>query len=611
MSASEPTAGPAGPDTGPVSRIGAFAALRRAGRDAPSLTRGWRRTLVLALIGTAGTIVVPTVVQRLLDDVLLVDGPIDVARAVELGSIAAVAVVVAGFASWQAMFRLVRAAASGLAELRTRVFEHVHRLSMLEVEAERRGALVARVTSDVEAITQFVEWGGIGMLIGGAQVVLVLGAMLVIEPLLAAAVVVAGLVYAVVLRFVQRVLARAWDRVRARVAVSLAAVGEAISGLPAIRAYGAEERTQERVDRALGEQFRAEFRVGALGAGLFSSAEVFAAAVTAGVVVLGVLSAGTTGITAGGLVAFLFLVTLFIEPVQLLVEIIDQAQSAAAGLRRVLSVLERPITIAEPIGGVDLPPGPLEVTLEHVRFAYPGGPDVLIDVDATIAAGQRVAVVGRTGSGKSTFVRLVARLLDPGGGEVRVGGVALTRVRSASLRARIAYVPQDVFLFDTTVGDNVRYGAPGASDAEVRGALAELGLTDWLGTLEAGLATRVGERGQRLSAGERQLVAIARAWIVGPDLLVLDEATSAVDPALEVDLRRAIEVLTGGRTSITVAHRLSTAESADRVLVFEAGRLVEDGPHARLLEQLDGVYARLHADWAANTAGGGPTAGAP
>lgn len=601
----------AGPVAGEVPPIGTFAALRRAGRDAPSLIHGWRRTLVLALIGTAGTIVVPTVVQRLLDDVLLVDGPIDVARAVELGSIAAVAVIVAGFASWQAMFRLVRAAASGLAELRTRVFEHVHRLSMLEVEAERRGSLVARVTSDIEAITQFVEWGGIGMLIGGAQVVLVLGAMLVIEPLLAAAVVVAGLVYAVVLRFVQRVLARAWDRVRARVAVSLAAVGEAISGLPAIRAYGAEERTQERVDRALGEQFRAEFRVGALGAGLFSSAEVFAAAVTAGVVVLGVLSAGTTGITAGGLVAFLFLVTLFIEPVQLLVEIIDQAQSAAAGLRRVLSVLERPITIAEPIGGVDLPPGPLEVTLEHVRFAYPGGPDVLIDVDATIAAGQRVAVVGRTGSGKSTFVRLVARLLDPGGGEVRVGGVALTRVRSASLRARIAYVPQDVFLFDTTVGDNVRYGAPGASDAEVRGALAELGLTDWLGTLEAGLATRVGERGQRLSAGERQLVAIARAWIVGPDLLVLDEATSAVDPALEVDLRRAIEVLTGGRTSITVAHRLSTAESADRVLVFEAGRLVEDGPHARLLEQLDGVYARLHTDWAANTAGGGPTAGAP
>jgi 1-acyl-sn-glycerol-3-phosphate acyltransferase len=154
----------------------------------------------------------------------------------------------------------------------------------------------------------------------------------------------------------------------------------------------------------------------------------------------------------------------------------------------------------------------------------------------------------------------------------------------------------------------VRYGAPGASDAEVRHAFDELGLTGWLGSLDAGLATRVGERGQRLSAGERQLVAIARAWIVGPDLLVLDEATSAVDPALEVDLRRAIEVLTTRRTSITVAHRLSTAESADRVLVFEAGRLVDDGPHARLLERPDGVYGRLHADWAANTSGCGPDA---
>jgi ATP-binding cassette, subfamily B, bacterial len=221
-------------------------------------------------------------------------------------------------------------------------------------------------------------------------------------------------------------------------------------------------------------------------------------------------------------------------------------------------------------------------------------------VDLHVDAGSKVAVVGETGSGKSTFVKLLTRLLDPSDGYIELSGVRLDQVAFASLRDRVVFVPQDGFLFDTTFADNVRYGAPRASDEEVEAAVAELGLAGWVDGLPDGIRSPVGERGSRLSAGERQLVALVRAWIARPDLLVLDEATSAVDPALEVRLRRAIARLTAGRTSVTVAHRLSTAEAADEVLVFEAGRVVERGPHRDLVE-LDGVYTRLHRDWAAGT----------
>jgi putative ABC transport system ATP-binding protein len=384
------------------------------------------------------------------------------------------------------------------------------------------------------------------------------------------------------------------------VADSLAAVGEAISGLPVVRAYGAEDATLARVRRALDGQFRAEFRANRLGAFLFSSAELFAGLITAAVIGVGVWLGAGRGVSAGNLLAFLFLVNLLVEPVQMVVETLDLAQSAGAGVRRILGVLDTAVDVPDPVDGVDLPDGELDVDFEGVRFRYPTGPDVLSDLTVRIPDGTRVAVVGETGSGKTTFAKLVTRLLDPAEGWVIIGGVPLNRVRFASLRRRVAFVPQEGFLFDATVGDNVRYGKPEATDAEVSAAFAELGLNDWLEQLPAGLDTPVGERGGRLSVGERQLVALVRAWIADPALLVLDEATSAVDPALEVRLRRAIERLTGGRTSITVAHRLSTAEAADEVLVFERGRLVERGRHDELLAQ-EGAYAALHADWAAGT----------
>jgi ATP-binding cassette, subfamily B, bacterial len=222
---------------------------------------------------------------------------------------------------------------------------------------------------------------------------------------------------------------------------------------------------------------------------------------------------------------------------------------------------------------------------------------VLSDVDLPIVAQARVAVVGETGSGKTTFAKLLTRLMDPASGRVVLSGVPLTEVRFESLRRRVVMVPQDGFLFDMSIAENVRFGKPGLSDADLYVAFAELGLADWVDGLPNGLDTEVGERGEALSVGERQLVALARAYVADPDLLVLDEATSAVDPATEVRLQRTLDAVTRGRTTVAIAHRLSTAQGADEVIVVDRGRVVQRGPHATLVAQADSVYAKLYASW--------------
>jgi putative ABC transport system ATP-binding protein len=266
----------------------------------------------------------------------------------------------------------------------------------------------------------------------------------------------------------------------------------------------------------------------------------------------------------------------------------------------VLGVLDSEVEIAEPDDPRPFRPGGLSARFSGVAYAYGEGPKVLQDVTVDIPVGARIAVVGETGSGKTTFAKLLVRLLDPVEGAIHIGGERLDRIRLQELRSRVAFVPQEGFLFDETLADNVRYGRPEASDAEIWTAFHELELGGWVDGLPDGLETRVGERGGNLSAGERQLVALVRAWISSPDLLVLDEATSAVDPALDVRLRHAMAHLTEHRTSVTIAHRLSTAESADWVLVFDEGQLVERGTHAELLAA-GGFYADLYADWSAGT----------
>ncbi|HMO10444.1 MAG TPA: ABC transporter ATP-binding protein, partial [Actinotalea sp.] len=320
--------------------------------------------------------------------------------------------------------------------------------------------------------------------------------------------------------------------------------------------------------------------------------------------VLGTMLGVGGGLTAGQLLAFLFLVQMFTGPVQMATEILNELQNALAGWRRVLGVIDTPVEIADPAdGGAPTGRGPARLELDGVEFAYPGGPTVLHDVRLRIDPTTKVAVVGATGSGKTTLAKLVTRLVDPAHGRVLLDGHDLRDLSLATLRERVVLVPQEGFLFDGTLADNVAYGARGEDRTQGRDlaeVFAELGLGDWLSGLPDGLATEVGQRGERLSAGERQLVALARAHLAGADLLVLDEATSAVDPATEVRIARAMDQLTHGRTTLTIAHRLSTAEAADLVVVVEAGRIVQVGPHHALLAQ-EGPYAAMHAAWLSQT----------
>ena len=579
---------------GPVERT-STGTLLHALRLAPEFRAGLGVTLLLAVVSTAGRVVVPLAVQQTIDHGLNRSTP-DLGLVRLTCSLAAVAVAVTAVANYLMNVRLYRTTEDGLLSLRTKAFRRVHDLSVLHQASERRGSLVSRVTGDVDTISSFMQFGGLLVIISAAQLVLASAVMLWWSWQLTLAVYVCMLPLVLSLRIFQRRLQVAYGLVRQRIGEMLGAVSESVVGAPVIRAYGAQARTATRIDEAVSSTTQAQTRAQTIAATTFCSGEITTALANSAVIVLGVLLATSGSLSLGRLVGFLFLVTLFVQPVQVATEVLNEAQNAIAGMRRVLGVLDTPTDVGDPEPGVELPVGPLSVTFEHVHFAYPGGPDVLHDVDLTLTAQTRVAVVGETGSGKTTFAKLLTRLMDPTRGRVLLSGVPLDQVGFASLRRRVVMVPQDGFLFDTTVADNVRYGRAGASDADVLLAFTELGLDDWLDGLPDGLSTRVGERGESLSVGERQLVAIARAYIADPDLLVLDEATSAVDPATEVRLARALDSLTRGRTTLTIAHRLSTAEAADEVLVVDRGVVVQRGSHRDLVD-VPGVYGDLHASW--------------
>jgi putative ABC transport system ATP-binding protein len=582
---------------------GTIVTFRRAFRIAPEFVRGIGLTLFLAVLSTAGRVVVPVAVQQTLDHGLG-GGHVDLGAIRASVALATVAVLVTATAAYLLNVRLFTSAESGLAALRIRTFRHVHDLSIQRQAAERRGALVSRVTSDVDQLSNFLQWGGIQLLVSVLQLVLATILMLVYSwPLTL-------LVYAcfVPLGWLARVmslrLAKAYGQVRDRVGIMLSAISEAVVGAAVVKAFAAGERTGRRIDTAIGSHRDAAVRAQRLAALTFSGGELVAGLANAGVVLLGIWLGVAGHLSAGRIVAFLFLVTLFIGPVQVATETLNDAQNALAGLRRVLDVMDTPLDVTDPAdlleGGRSLPPGPLGVTFRGVAYAYPGGPPVLTGINLTIAPRARIAIVGETGSGKTTLAKLLTRLMDPTSGSVELSGIPLREVGFADLRGRVVMVPQEGHLFEASIADNVRYGRLDATDEEVFATFAELGLSDWLAGLPRGVHTPVGQRGELLSAGERQLVAIARAHLADPDLLVMDEATSAVDPATERRLAVALESLASGRTTVTIAHRLKAAEEADEIVVVDAGRIVQRGAHPELVAA-PGVYARLHASWAAGS----------
>lgn len=575
--------------------------IRRGLKTTPELSQGLGVTALLGLVFALGQIAVPIVIQQAIDRGGLSSGTVDV-DAVTTFALLGIAVIIGSeFLGVGIKRRLIRRAEASLRSLRVQVFRHVHNLSLQDHNEQSTGVLISRVTSDVDALTRFADWGLFTWLVQPVVVVGIFITMAVYSPWLALLGIFLFLPVYSALRWVRARMSAAHDARRTAVGEMLGAFTETLNGAEVIRAYRAEPVIAERLEEVSERRYDAGIRANIFMSGVYVVGDLIGTTMMAVLLVVGVTQREALGLSAGELIAILTLATLLQSPIAELGETINTAQQAVAGWRKVLALLDRRIEIVEPANAQELPGGALGIASRNLSFAYNDGQTVLKNVSVEIEPGTRVAIVGETGSGKSTFARMVCRLAEPQAGTMLVGGVPLDQVAETSRRRSIRMVPQDGFLFDTTVGENIRNGRKDATDGDIDEAIALLGLNDWVNGLSAGLDTEVGERGSLLSVGERQLVSFARAAVADPGLLILDEATSSVDPQTDLQLTRAIEKVSVGRTVLSIAHRLSTAEAADIVLVFDSGELVEVGPHEELRDA-DGPYARLYRAWSSAAA---------
>lgn len=580
--------------TVPREEIRSRRLLRRAARLGRFLTVPMLGALAAATVATVARLLGPLAVRSGIDDGIAAGDELLITRSalVFLGLL-----VIQYWSQRLAQYGVSIVAERYLRMLRSTVFRHLMRLDMAFYGRTKAGVLVSRMTNDIESVQEFAEEGAVSFAINLFTVVGVAAAMVLVDGSLALQVftVIGGLV---VLSWVfQRFAGRAYREVREQIGRVLAALQEGITGVRVVQAFTQEDRQAGSFGRVNEEYFGANMRAARAVAWYFPAVNLMRVSGIAIVLFLGGRRVIGGDLTFGSLVVFLMYLDWFFHPIVNLSNTYNQMQSAAAALGKLFRLLDTLPAVADLPGAGDLPDEAVgEVGYDGVTFGYEPGIPVVEGVDLAIAHGERLAVVGETGAGKSTLARLVLRFYDPDEGTVTVDGRDVRTIRASSRARHVVLIPQEGFLFNGTLRDNLRYARPDSNDDELWEVCRAVGIEPWVRSLPERFDTLVRERGGRFSAGERQLVALGRALLADPDVIVLDEATSNLDPETEIRVERALGRVLAGRTAIVIAHRLSSARTADRVVMMDAGRIVAVGSHSDLLERSP-AYSRLVAVW--------------